>query len=38
VLDCLSFLLIVKVEAPLEEGCCGWVGPRFEIDTPRVIS
>ena len=29
---------LVKVEAPLEEGCCGWVGPRFEIDTPRVIS
>ena len=28
----------LKVEAPLEEGCCGWVGPRFEIDTPRVIS
>ena len=25
-----------KVKAPLEEGCCGWVGPRFELDTPRV--
>ena len=20
----------VKVKAPLEEGCCGWVGPRTE--------
>ena len=22
------------VKAPLEEGCYGWVGPRFELDTP----
>ena len=27
-----------RVKAPLEEGCCGWVGPRFELDTPRVNS
>ena len=26
---------VVKMEAPLEEGCCGWVGPRL---APRVNS